>query len=514
MTIHEFYSDIFADKEKLTDEVFESYANFFATSIPASQTNNFKQILEKIVVSLEEDLYRDSLHKRNNFRNISQTIQSVSQESLGLITTLPQYITILSSIRRVIFNKAATLTRKEKSNIDLIVNLMNIFDQLVAHLCKKSDIERSKKNIHDKSIIGNLKIVKNDLQKQLDSIYQFVKKTPIGLAGCDSDLNVKLWNPVAASMTGYQQNDIIGKNILNIFSVPSKKVLMEYIQKKQQRIKRIKLNIQIRDGGIFNAFVLINSLKSEFKQNINYIISFVDMRKDEELKTQMKKIDQLGAVTRLSDAIMHDIRNPINSLALNIDVLTQLTINKYENNTEINSIIERINRQINNLTQSLNHYIGFSKIIEFQQELVDINELLNELILDTRYIFTDKNISIKFKQPRNRQIINGDKSLLLRVFRNLLDNAVDAIENSGSIEIIVKKRNKNIHISIVDNGKGIHSDNLKNIFRPYFTNKVKGTGLGLFTVREIVHSHKGRIYCSSEINKGSRFMVSLPVVIE
>ena len=84
----------------------------------------------------------------------------------------------------------------------------------------------------------------------------------------------------------------------------------------------------------------------------------------------------------------------------------------------------------------------------------------------------------------------------------------------GQINIIVRKRNKNVNISIIDDGKGINQDNIENIFKPYYTSKVKGTGLGLFVVREIIQAHNGRIYCSSDLDKGSKFTISLPVVSE
>jgi signal transduction histidine kinase len=276
----------------------------------------------------------------------------------------------------------------------------------------------------------------------------------------------------------------------------------------------MKLNIQTRDGGIFNAYVFMSRLKTEIKQKVQYIFNIVDLSKDEKLKTQLEKIEQLGAIARLSDAIMHDVRNPINSLALNIDVLTQLHTKRSFHSEEMSDILVKINRQISTLAQNLNRYVGYSKITELKLEPIDVGETLNELILDTHLLLTEKRISLNFRQPKSQLLINGDWNQIIRVFRNLIDNAIDAIGTKGSIDVTVRKRNNNIIISIVDSGSGINPENLLNVFKPYFTTKDKGSGLGLFIVREIVRAHHGRIYCKSSVDQGTRFTVSIPTLSE
>ena len=209
---------------------------------------------------------------------------------------------------------------------------------------------------------------------------------------------------------------------------------------------------------------------------------------------------------------MHDVRNPINSLALNVDVLTQLLSGRSLLSKEIIDINEKIIRQISNLSQNLNRYVGYSRLTELKLEAIDLRELLNKLILDFHHQLAGRQIVLKYRRSMKKLLIDGDSTQLIRVFRNLVDNAIDAIEDKGTIDVNVRQRDDNINISIVDNGPGIKSENLQNVFKPYFTTKDKGTGLGLFIVREIVRAHHGKVYCASSDDHGTRFTVSIPII--
>ena len=369
----------------------------------------------------------------------------------------------------------------------------------------------SKESRKDKELIQKLKIVKNDLQVQLNLMYQFIKSSPVGLAGCDDQLKVQFWNPMAVRMTGYEQSFIIGKNFDKILSVRSREVFRKKISHREQsRVRRLKLNIKTKTGGNFHSLISINPVSSGEPVPIRYVISFTDLSIEEIMQTQVRKIDQLSALARLADAIMHDIRNPISALALNIDVLTGILEENRLTSAGMEKVLEKINRQIGELTRNLNQYVGYSGITELQMEPFDLNELMDELVLDTRVQGSVRNISLTYKKSRKDLTIYGDWRQLVRAFRNLINNALEAVGKKGRIDIATRVSNGNIHFSVIDNGPGIPPENIHSIYQPYFTTKQNGTGLGLFIVREIVREHRGKIYCTSKPGFGTRFTISLP----
>ena len=513
MNSQDFYTSIFKNKEKLTKEILKSFLEFSEVNIFEIQNDYYIEVIEKIIFAVEKDLKKEKTNKNQNTSNLIKAFLSVWEDNNNSAYNVNQLIQIIIVCRNILIKNILSLNCDKIEKKNITDSIWNLTDLSILALCKKHDAEISYKSQRDKNIINNLKIVKNDIQKQLNLTYQLIKNSPIGLVGCDSELNIKIWNTIAENLTGYQQSDIIGKSILNIFTIPSQSEIRSQLSHESHRRIRMKLNIQTKEGGIFNADVLINKLTSEMKQKVQYIINIVDLRKEVQLKAQFEKIEQLGAIARLSDAIMHDVRNPINSLALNIDVLTQTLTGRSSLSKEISDIIEKINRQISNLAHSLNRYVGYSRITELKLETIDIGKTLDELLLDTRHRLIGKQISLKYHQPKSQLMIKGDWHQLIRVFINLIDNAIDAIRDKGNIEVIVRKKNRNITISIVDSGSGIKSDDFSNVFKPYYTTKEKGTGLGLFIVREIVRAHRGKVYCTSSDEKGTRFTISIPAIV-
>lgn len=510
----DLYSNIFENIDELCNKIQISYFDSVDINNQDNQNEQEVEIIKEIIISYGRDLKRKFNKKQYKSNDLTRTVLSLFQENNPVQKSLNQKIQILTICRKILTEKINSSNYDPMIEKDINVTISNLTDHAIFSLCNKYEAEYNNKIHRDAYITTNLKIVKNDLQKQLNSVYQLIKNTPTGLAGCDHELKVKLWNSMAENITGYQQADIIGMNILSIFSLASQKEIGDQLSGELSRRKRMKLNIQTKDGGIFNSYVLINKLKSEMKQKVQYIFNFVDLSKDEKLKSQLEKIEQLSAIARLSDAMMHDIRNPVNSLALNIDVLTDLLSAGQSINEEQDVIIKKINRQISNLTHNLNRYVGYSRLTELKLEPIDIREPLDELILDIRHQLTERNKMITYNRSKNKSMINGDWNQLSRVFRNLIDNAIDAVGDHGKITINIRKRNKNITIHIEDNGSGIKSDNIQNVFKPYFTTKDKGSGLGLFIVREIVHAHHGKVSCTSSGLEGTRFIVSIPAIVD
>lgn len=420
--------------------------------------------------------------------------------------------------KRLIFWLALKNTVYEQINVHASGRLKKELSGSASHILDRVLIEMtavpqavSKESRKDKELIRKLKIVKNDLQVRLNLMYQFIKSSPVGLAGCDDRMKVKFWNPMAVRMTGYEQSYIIDKNFDRVLSARSREVFRKKIsQREHSRVRRLKLNIKTKTGGNFHSLISLNPITSGEPVPIRYVISFTDLSIEEIMQTQVRKIDQLSALARLADAIMHDIRNPISALALNIDIMTQILEEKNLTTAGMQKVLDKINRQIGELTRNLGQYVGYSGITELQMEPFDLNEVLDELILDTRVQGSQRNISLAYKKSRKELMIYGDWRQLVRAFRNLINNALEAVGKKGQIDIITRVSNGNIHFSVIDNGPGIPAENIHSIYQPYFTTKQNGTGLGLFIVREIVREHRGKIYCTSKSGYGTRFTISLP----
>ena len=150
--------------------------------------------------------------------------------------------------------------------------------------------------------------------------------------------------------------------------------------------------------------------------------------------------------------------------------------------------------------------LDYSREVHLELEEISTKSLINYIILS---LSIPKNIKI-FERTGDYQIW-ADSNKLQRVFVNLIKNAFDAMQNGGQLEITTVYNNDTLDFIFSDSGYGMSEAVLQNIFTPLFTTKAKGMGLGLAICKRLVEAHEGKIAVESVINKGTKFIVSLPV---
>jgi len=170
-----------------------------------------------------------------------------------------------------------------------------------------------------------------------------------------------------------------------------------------------------------------------------------------------------------------------------------------------NSLIE----QIDGLSKIANEFSAFAKMPLPEKKEVDLYKTIESVIS----IFQQKDkLEFKLKKTRNEAIVFVDKDQILRVFNNLIKNAVQSISKGekGEVEIEIDVKANDFLISIKDNGHGMSEEQKQKIFIPYFTTKTTGTGIGLPIAKKIIENHNGTINYESELNIGTTFFVQLP----
>lgn len=224
--------------------------------------------------------------------------------------------------------------------------------------------------------------------------------------------------------------------------------------------------------------------------------------------------DKLASIGRLAAGVAHEINNPlaiINEKAGLMKDLIQygdLTQNKDKFLQLIGSIQDSVAR-CRTITHRL---LSFSKRIDRAREDFNINEAIKEVIGFIEKEIQTKGINMIFDFQENLLKIVTDKGQLQQVLLNIINNAVDAVEQGGTIEIKTRLVDTNhVAISIKDNGHGIPKDKLKHIFEPFYTTKKKGTGLGLYISYGIIKKLGGDIHVESEVGKGTIFTIKIPV---
>jgi len=241
----------------------------------------------------------------------------------------------------------------------------------------------------------------------------------------------------------------------------------------------------------------------------------------DRLKSQQEKLllsERHEAWENVARKLAHEIKNPLTPIQLTIDRLK----NKYEkfiNSDEknnFNNYLKTIAKQIDQIESLVNEFSDFARMpkpIFLDNNLVDI---INNNISLLKEI--DKSILINFIFSNKDTIIKCDHEQISRVFLNLIKNSIESIQEKSQknpdftkiIDIEIIHKNDYITIKVTDNGIGFSIENIKNIFKPYFTTKPKGSGLGLSIVNKVINDHNGSIIFNSD-KKGAIVQVSLPI---
>ncbi len=216
------------------------------------------------------------------------------------------------------------------------------------------------------------------------------------------------------------------------------------------------------------------------------------------------KKERLSTIGELASRIAHDLRNPL-SIIKSTTTLLQLQPNSMLDEKTKN-YLSMIDKAVLNMTHQINDILDFIRIRELQLEKNSIKDIIHYAL---QTVVIPENITINL--PQNDVYLQSDKRQLEVLVSNLISNAIDAIgEKIGSITIRLDEDSQNAVIEVEDSGSGIPEDVLPHIFKPLFTTKQKGTGLGLVSCDIIVQSHKGKI---DVMNKPTRFRVILTKIM-
>lgn len=270
----------------------------------------------------------------------------------------------------------------------------------------------------------------------------------------------------------------------------------------QSKFKLLKLGGKY-DQINYNRQDEIGKLVHEYNQMVKELEKNVEMLAKSERETAWRE---------MAKQVAHEIKNPLTPMRLSVQQLQRAWDDKKENfENYLNRVTNTLLEQIDNLSTIASEFSNFAKMPTAKIEDVSLEIVIDKVIA----LFKDNDwISIKFNSFGLPGMIKADPEQLSRVFINIIKNGIQAIpeERAGIIDIFLEYKEKNATIKISDNGKGIAEDIKNKLFMPNFTTKTSGMGLGLAIVQNTLEQIGGSISFTTQINKGSTFIIKLPLL--
>ncbi len=442
------------------------------------------------------DYHRKRLIRKEN--NIRATIKNELDRTTYAVET-----TELSHIfREQIYN----ISHNNKLDIDIynldgeqLISSVHTYPQDENNYDLPMEIVRKIEESENKRIL--IKEVRDG--KEVQSSYTYIenfKFKPIGILGLpylqdntEQDEELK----------EFLNRLIIAYVIIFLIAISIAFWLSSYITKSiksvSDRISKVQLGSRNEKVKVKSASKEINTLLEAYNQKVDEL---------EESAVKLAKSEREEAWREMAKQVAHEIKNPLTPMRLTVQSFVRRFNPADENYKEkLQEFSKTMILQIDTLTSIASAFSNFAKMPTQNKE--DLNVI--EVVKHGLEIFSEP--YIKYQPLQEVVMAKLDKIQLTRIITNLVKNAIQALADVENplINVITKKENKSVIITITDNGKGIEELHKNQIFEPKFTTKSSGMGLGLAMVKNIIEAYKGTITFTSEIGKGTTFKVVLPM---
>jgi len=387
------------------------------------------------------------------------------------------------------------ITAKANDEIGMLVES---FNQMTSDLKEgKLAIEKANEELKETNI---------ELEQRKGYMETVLENIATGVISVDSHGRVSTINEAASKILNIQAKKVKGEPYKKAFDASYLDPVRAMI-KVMNEARRESANGQIQiivSGRLITLLVNVTALKNTEGKYLGMVIVFDDL-------TELIKAQKTAAWREVARGIAHEIKNPLTPIQLNTQRLKKKFKEGSSDFTEVfDESTDVIIQEVEGLKKLVDEFSKFARMPEPNPKPYKLHRIID----DTLALYKDIRKGIKFliNYDSKIDIINVDHEQFKRVFINLIENSIDAVNGNGIIEIdtSLTKDSKTVRIEVKDNGIGIPDENKDKLFLPYFSTKKKGSGLGLAIANRIVVDHSGIIRIEDNQPRGAKFIIELP----
>ncbi len=232
-----------------------------------------------------------------------------------------------------------------------------------------------------------------------------------------------------------------------------------------------------------------------------------------EDQERQRLLAQYAEIASLAGGLAHEIRNPLSTITLNLELLIEdVEASETPRDRRMLGKLRKVQAECGHLNDIVNAFLQFARAGEIQLVDADLNSVVRDFVDFYRPTAAEHRIDISPHLEANLPPVRLDRSLMRQVLQNLAQNALQAMPSGGLLELQTFSRDSKVRLEFIDTGTGMEEKTRSKLFHVFYSTKPNGSGLGLPTVRKIVEAHGGTITCESELGKGTRFSIALPIV--
>jgi len=410
------------------------------------------------------------------------------------------YYENLGGKRRHLYFLAAPIFDEKGEVIAAIETLQDVTREREMELSLKEYAETMKNELEENIF----------LRKNMEELFNFhqsvLDASPDLILVLDADGTLRYMSRDIDPERGLTAEKLKGKHFSE-FVAPERK---EFLEERWAEIRRgvftpFEIEVAERDGTRRNLLLTARPIKGTDR----LLVLQRDITEFKELESRFYESQKLAAVGQLSAGIAHEVRNPLSSIKMSLQILEK-RMNPEGNDLKRFHIARK---EVEHLEKLVSDILVFARPTEPDMHLADLNMCVEASLAMAEREVSDKKIQVRMEFDDRMPPVPFDSAMLQQAFLNLHLNAADAMAEGGILTIRTRceAEKRRAVVEIADNGGGIGEESLPHLFNPFFTTKKYGTGLGLSQVKKIIDLHRGSIEILSRKDEGTRVIITLPI---
>jgi PAS domain S-box-containing protein len=359
--------------------------------------------------------------------------------------------------------------------------------------------------------------IASDRYRHLQQLESIVNDSADVIFSLDAENHIRSWNEAAERVFGWRAEEILGKPLTIL--VPPEVLKAGELARIEREIERdghshLETVRLAKDGARVPVDVSVSLLRDPQGHPIGRSAILRDIAERKRLEEDKLRAERLAVIGAMSARLAHEIRNPLSSITLNIDLLGDeigaLAATKAGAGDEARSLLRSIDSEVRRIQRVTEDYLQFARLPKPRRARISLNDAISQGLSFMNSLFTATGVKVETDFDDSLPLVNGDEGQLWQAVLNLVRNALEAMPDGGTLTLRTARARSRIALTITDTGKGMTEEEREHIFKPFFSTKPSGTGLGLPLVQQVVAEHGGTIRCESAPGQGTTFIIELP----
>jgi PAS domain S-box-containing protein len=378
------------------------------------------------------------------------------------------------------------------------------------------------------STVEQLQVAEEELRQQQDELTETRRQlevereryaalfdlAPDGYLVTDAAGVIQEANRAAVALLAASQEVLVGKPLVLWIAKEDRLAfhtrLAHLTQVRQVHDWELRLQPQERSAFPVSITVGVRQSPQEPGPVLYWLVR--DLTERKRIEETLRRTESLALLGKLAAGVSHEIRNPLGAIVLHMELLEEeLQALLPERPAQIAEPLAEVSTQLTRLENLVQDYLSLARLASLHREPTDIGTFVDEFLREMAPQVARCGVTLRREGPASLGPVALHPNTFRRVLLNLVQNALDAMPQGGTLTLRGWQTASHVHLDISDTGTGIPANQLVHIFEPLYTTKPTGTGLGLYMVQEIVTAHEGEIRVASQAGSGTTFTVTLPL---